>query len=90
MGDQKINLTKEYIQEEDEDPAQDIVEEEMQQFNLLVSGLFVRKTPNHKNIRIDLAELALVHKILELFMCFLSLSVQFPREFHPCSLAFNH
>ena len=39
LGDQNINLTKEYIQEEDEDPAQDIVEEEMQQFNLLVSGL---------------------------------------------------
>ena len=28
LGDQNINLTTEYLQEEDEDPAQDIVEEE--------------------------------------------------------------
>ena len=39
LGDQNINLTTEYVQEEVEDPAQDIVEEERQQFNLLVSDL---------------------------------------------------
>ena len=70
MGDQNENLTKEYIQEEDEDPAQDIVEEEMQQFNLLVSGLFEFKTPNHKNNSKFMAELALNQRILQLFIQF--------------------
>ena len=49
LGDQNINLTTEYVQEEDEDPTQVKVEEERQQFNLLVSDLF-SKIPNHKNI----------------------------------------
>ena len=32
LGDQNMNLTTEYVQEGVEDPAQDIVEEERQQF----------------------------------------------------------
>ena len=32
LGDQNINLTMEYVQEEDEDPTQVKVEEERQQF----------------------------------------------------------
>ena len=32
LGDQNINLTTEYVQKEVEDPAQDKVEEERQQF----------------------------------------------------------
>ena len=32
LGDQNINLTMEYLQEEDEDPAQSKDEEERQQF----------------------------------------------------------
>ena len=38
LGDQNINLTMEYLQEGDEDPAQDIVEEEKATVQLLVSG----------------------------------------------------
>ena len=33
LGDQNINLTMDYLQEEDEDPTQVIEEEERQQFN---------------------------------------------------------
>ena len=41
LGSQNINLTKEYIQE-DEFPTQFGGEEEMQQVSLLVSGIFFK------------------------------------------------
>ena len=39
IGRSKYKLNKGISTGKDEDPAQEIVEEEMQQFNLLVSGL---------------------------------------------------
>ena len=38
MGTSNINLTMDYIQEDDEYPAQVLDEEERKQFSLLVSG----------------------------------------------------
>ena len=48
LGDQNINLTMEYLQEE-ENPTPEKGGEEKTTVHLLVSGLF-SVTPNHKNI----------------------------------------
>ena len=53
LGDQNINLTMEYLQEE-EDPTLEKVEEEKATVHLLVSGLLL-KTPNHKTMAVVIA-----------------------------------
>ena len=79
MGDQNKNLTKEYIQEEVEDPAQDIVEEEMQQFNLLVSD-FIIPLQNYMVTVIGMNWHGLL-KTLDIYMNFVPSPVQSPSSF---------
>ena len=88
LGDQNINLTMEYLQEE-EDPTLDKVEEEEGNSSFTSFRFILIITPNHNIGSLILHELAFSTSFLEYLYVFLSCS-QFPREsgfiflkFHP-------